>query len=139
MDPELARRQKTEGGVEREVLRVARRVLVFSGVLQGSMLGPVLFLIFINILDVQAELVTVLKKFADDIKLGHVVKCENDCHALQETLDKMTEWVDTWGMSFNTKKCMVMHYGQRNEENPYYMAGERLQATKEERDIGVLV
>jgi hypothetical protein len=42
-------------------------------------------------------------------------------------------------MSFNTKKCMVMHYGQRNKENPYYMAGEKLQATKEERDIGVLV
>jgi hypothetical protein len=38
-------------------------------------------------------------------------------------------------MSFNTKKCMVMHYGERNKENPYYMAGEKLQATKEERGI----
>jgi hypothetical protein len=33
----------------------------------------------------------------------------------------MTEWADKWGMSFNTQKCMVMHYGQRNDENPYYM------------------
>jgi hypothetical protein len=51
----------------------------------------------------------------------------------------MTAWADKWGMSFNTQKCMVMHYGQRNDENPYYMAGERLKTTKEETDIGMLV
>jgi hypothetical protein len=42
-------------------------------------------------------------------------------------------------MSFNTKKCMVMRYGERNKENPYNMAGEQLQATKEERGIRGLV
>jgi ribonuclease P/MRP protein subunit RPP40 len=50
----------------------------------------------------------------------------------------MTEWARVWGMSFNIKKCMVMHYGQRNQQNDYYMDGEKLKATREEKDIGVL-
>ncbi len=41
-------------------------------------------------------------------------------------------------MSFNIKKCMVMHYGQKNQQNDYYMDGEKLKATREEKDIGVL-
>jgi hypothetical protein len=41
----------------------------------------------------------------------------------------MTKWAKKWGMSFNTKKCIVMHYGQRNEGSHYFM--ERLQPTKE--------
>jgi hypothetical protein len=78
------------------------------------------------------------KKFADDIKLGQIVRNDRDREVQQESLNKMTEWARVWGMSFNIKKCMVMHYGQRNQNNDYYMDGEKLKATREERDIGVL-
>jgi ribonuclease P/MRP protein subunit RPP40 len=71
---------------------------VLSGVPQGSVLGPILFLIFINNLDVQAALITTVKKFADDTKLGQVVRTDQDRIALQNCLNKLTAWADTWGM-----------------------------------------
>jgi ribonuclease P/MRP protein subunit RPP40 len=74
---------------------------VLSVMPQGSVLGPILFLIFINNLDVQADLIIVVKMFADDTQLGQNVKYNQDRAALQQCLDKMTEWADTWGMSFN--------------------------------------
>jgi hypothetical protein len=48
-------------------------------------------------------------------------------------------WAESWGMAFNVKKCMVMHFGYRNQRNPYYMMGEELLTTTEEWDIEVLV
>jgi hypothetical protein len=112
---------------------------VLSGVPQGSVLGPILFLIFINNLDVQAALVTTVKKFADDTKLGQIVRTDKDRETLQQCLDQLTAWANTWGMAFNVKKCMVMHFGANNQHYPYSMNGEKLQETSEERDIGVRV
>ncbi len=83
--------------------------------------------------------VSVLKKFANDMKLGQVLRCAMDRQILQDSQDKMIEWAGMWGMHFNTKKCMVMHYAQRNEVNPYFMDGERLQPTREESETEVLV
>jgi ribonuclease P/MRP protein subunit RPP40 len=100
---------------------------------------PTLFLVFINNLDVQAALVTIVRKFADDTKLAQAVRTDSDRELLQSSLDKLTAWADTWGMSFNVKKCMVMHFGHGNPKRSYYMNGEQLSTTKEERDIGVLV
>jgi hypothetical protein len=82
---------------------------------------------------------SVFKKFANNMKLGQVLRCEMDRQILQDSQDKMTEWAGMWGMYFNTKKCMVMHYAQINEVNPYFMDGERLQPTREESETEVLV
>jgi hypothetical protein len=112
---------------------------VLSGVPQGSVLGPVLFLIFINNLDVQAALLTTVKKFADDTKLAQVQRDDRDRQLLQNSLDKLSDWTTNWGMAFNVKKCMVMHLGKRNKKHQYYMEGVNLLDTKEERDIGVIV
>ena len=103
------------------------------------MLGPLAFLIFINDLDEEADLVTLVMKFADDTKLGHRVSCAADVEVLQTALDKLCVWADRWGMAFNTAKCKVMHVGRENSKAAYTMQGQTLTVTEEERDIGVLV
>jgi mannose/fructose/N-acetylgalactosamine-specific phosphotransferase system component IID len=63
---------------------------------QGSVLGPILFLVFINNLDRQTELLMAVEKFADHHQLGQVIKTDQDREALQQILDKLTDWVSTW-------------------------------------------
>jgi hypothetical protein len=64
---------------------------------------------------------------------------ETDAADLQKTLDNMTDWAAKCKMEFNVKKCKVMHFGPGNRNFEYKMNGEKLDETKEERDIGVLV
>ena len=77
---------------------------------QGSVLGPVLFLIYINDLEQGTEgLVEIIRKFADDTKLGNRAATAEDRAALQSALDRMCDWADKWGMAFkskNVKSCM---------------------------------
>jgi len=112
-------------------------IQVLSGVPQGSVLGPLLFLIFINDIDMAVEGIDIIKKFADDTKVGHVMETEADRVMMQEALDALCKRATTWGMAFNIKKCKVMHLGPKNPEHQYQMDGQPLEATEEERDIGV--
>ncbi len=100
------------------------------------MLGPILFLLFINDLDGAARLVDVLKKFAADTKLGKKVHTAQDCADMQAALDDLCQWAETWGMSFNVAKCKVMHVGHANPGMDYKMLGVSLKKT-EEVDISV--
>jgi len=112
---------------------------VLSGVPQGSVLGPVLFLIFINDLDKATTARQVVKKFADDTKLGQIIETVEDAVELQGSLDRLCKWAETWGMAFNVTKCHVMHIGKNNVKHTYNMSGKVLGITEEERDIGVTV
>jgi len=112
---------------------------VKSGVPQGSLLGPVLFSVYINDIDLLVELITLLIKFADDTKLANIIRCEADRQRLQACLDALMAWAAKWGMAFNTAKCKVMHVGRHNPRHPYTMGGQVLETTECERDIGVLV
>jgi hypothetical protein len=112
---------------------------VLSGVPQGSVLGPILFLVFINDLDQAARLISILSKFADDTKLGHTVQSTEEKQALQQSLNQLCEWAEMWGMAFNVKKCKVLHLGYNNSKQVYTMHGQQLETTEEERDIGVMV
>ena len=112
---------------------------VLSGVPQGSVLGPLLFLIFINDIDLVVEKIDMIKKFADDTKIGQVISTAEDRDKLQAALRDLSTWADTWGMAFNAKKCKVMHIGSKNPRYKYEMEGEELAVTEEERDIGVTI
>ena len=113
----------------------SRRLQVWSGVPQGSVLGPVLFTLFIN--DVLNDVCSLGKIFADDTKLIKVVDDLNDADKLQNDLNRLFDWCKTWNMEFNKGKCKIMHYGKTNNKFLYHMDGTILEITKEEKDLGV--
>ena len=110
---------------------------VTSGVPQGSVLGPLLFIIYINDLDL--GLVSKISKFADDTKIGINANDESAVKQLQEDLNRIGEWSEKWQMPFNLEKCKVMHIGQRNEKTKYELLGKELDICNEEKDLGVII
>ena len=112
---------------------------VISGVPQGSVLGPLAFIIFINDLDTCTELISIMNKFADDTKLGHKVNTDRDREVLQDCLNKLLVWATDWCMEFNVKKCKILHTGRNNSKFIYNMNGLPLEEIQQERDIGVVI
>ena len=110
---------------------------VTSGVPQGSVLGPTLFLIYVN--DLESDLVSKVAKFADDTKLGGRVISSEDCNKIQDDLNKLSDWSEKWLMSFNTDKCKVMHIGDKNPKFIYKMRNQELDNIKQEKDLGVII
>ncbi|CAM5134922.1 unnamed protein product [Natator depressus] len=108
-----------------------------GGVPQGSVLGPVLFNIFIN--DLEKGVNSEVAKFADDTKLLKIVKSQADCEELQKNLTKLGDWATKWQMKFNVDKFKVMHIGKRNPNYTYTVMGSKLAVTTQERDLGVIV
>jgi len=102
----------------------------------GSVLGPVLFLIFINDLD-NAIFSNVLK-FADDTKVYKVVDNQFDGAQLQSDLDSLGDWAVKWQMKFNVEKCKVVHYGKRSIDVEYSLYGQPLEEVVSEKDLGVV-
>ena len=84
-------------------------------------------------------MVEILQKFADDIKVAQPIRSEEDRGRLQAALEALVNWADKWGMSFNILKCKVMHIGHNNPRHEYTMNGRRLEASDQERDLGVIV
>lgn len=113
--------------------------LVLSGVPQGSVLGPLLFIIFINDLDLATEGALELMKFADDTKLANLARNTEDHNKMQKYINDLVTWSKRWGMVFNKDKCKIMHLGNSNPKNTYTMENQQLSTTEEERDIGVLI
>ena len=109
---------------------------VTSGIPQGSVLGPLLFLLYIN--DLPEGIQSSISLFADDVKM--LAKAAGKDQT-QQDIDSMCEWQDTWLLEFNTKdgKCKVLHVGKDNPSHNYYLKGLPLPVVKSERDLGVYV
>ena len=111
-----------------------------SGVPQGSVLGPLLFVIFINDIDTAVDVVNcILIKFADDTKGLHKIDSDDDARKLQNNLDSLSKWSCEWQMLFNLDKCHVLHFGKNNPRYTYPINNHPLLHVAEEKDLGVLI
>ena len=114
---------------------------VTSGVPQGSLIGPILFLIYIN--DISSDLSpdTILPLYADDAKCCRVISSQSDSDILKEDLRSISNWSDIWNMKFNLKKCK--HLCITKKRNPimttYQLGSNEISLSKEEKDLGIII
>ena len=88
---------------------------ITSGIPQGSVLEPILFVLYINVLyinDLPKNIVWNVYMFVDDTKVFKMITSPNDQHTLQNDLDYLTSWSSKWLLRFHPDKCNLMHIGK---------------------------
>ena len=103
---------------------------VLIGVLQGSVLGPILLLVYID--DLEVGVTGNILKFADDTKLFRKTKEIGHEQKLQDNIDKLVRWSEKWQMLFNFGKCKCLYTGSGNTGMNYEMGGTILSKTVKE-------
>ena len=104
---------------------------------QGSVLGPILFFIFVN--DIDTVVSSHIQKFADDYKVYRSIMTAEDIDILQQDINNLCQWSKDWQMLSNVKKCKVLHKTHNHAYCDYSMNGEVLQSVTEETDLGIIV
>ena len=112
---------------------------VTSGVPQGSVLGPLLFVIFINDLPDVVGDESIMYLFADDAKLGHEIACLDDTLYVQNDVNSMKAWGKKWLMEYHPQKCKVLQLGKNplKGQYAYKLDGHELEFVSSEKDLGV--
>lgn len=116
-------------------------VPVTSGIPKGSVLGPILFVIYIN--DLPEVIDVCFKMFADDSKMYGRVKTVDQAVLVQDSINKAVKWAEDWQMFFNYNKCKHSHIGRRDSILEYYMHTDhgaiKIQNVNSENDLGLIV
>ena len=107
----------------------------YSGVPQGSVLGPLLFIVYLS--DLYSELKTSYTSFADDTNI--YCNPSKQSHHLQEDLDKIKTWTATWKMPLNDSKCTVLHIGRTNPKNNYILGQTEVVKVQKQKDLGIII
>ncbi len=108
---------------------------VLSGVPQGSVLGPLLFVLFIN--DLPGGLTNVTKLFADDLKLICNASKPDD---IMSDIRLLESWESTWLLKFNPTKCKVMHLNyNENVNGSFCLDNVMLESIHKEKDLGLII
>ena len=115
----------------------SNEVPVTSGVPQGSVLGQLLFLLYIN--DLPDNIQSQVRLFADDTAVYLTVSSANDSSILQSDLDSLQRWERTWDMEFNPSKCQVLHISRSRSpiKSKCYMHGQELESVDSAKYLGV--
>ena len=109
---------------------------VTSGIPQGSVLGPLLFVIYIN--DLPENILSDIYLFADDTKIFTEVTDPTKSEQLQHDLNRLQDWSDTWLLKFHPDKCKVLDLCIRDrQQNDYYLENTKLEHSECEKDLGV--
>ena len=112
---------------------------VLSGVPQGSVLGPLLFISYIN--DMPETVSSFIYMYADDTKVIREVTTVRDCEELQADLGSIQHSSEEWQMKVNSSRCKIMHLGHSSDRAEYTMNDNgievSLEVISEEKDLGV--
>lgn len=119
---------------------VSKKLALTSGVPQGSVLGPLLFVIFMDDIDFCIK-DSKMVKFADDIKLYLNFPPSNPSRAdlLQDDLGRVASWCSTWFLKINPEKSSCMHFGHLNPQKNYTICNDEIQSCNAVMDLGVLI
>ena len=101
---------------------------VLSGVPQGTILGPILFLIYVNDMPQAVDKEVIIKLFADDSKVYKVIESIKNCLCLQRALINLLVWSTLWQLKLNIDKCLVLHLGRANPMFVYTIKATKLLA-----------
>ena len=119
----------------------SEKVEVTSGVPQGSVLGPILFIYYINDLPLSVD--CSIKIFADDTKAYFPINSLSDKSILQESINSLVQWSERWQLKFNSDKCKILHIGKNNPKYEYSITengvAKILSETNSEKDLGVFI
>ena len=112
---------------------------IISGVIQGSFIGPLLFLLYVNSLTCVFDNDVTCHLFADDVKLYTVIKTLTDCPSLQKALDKLYDWSVAHQLPISVRKCSCIVLGNVDTSNTVYNIGKQPIDVSEVRDLGIIV
>ena len=110
---------------------------VLSGIPQGSVLGPLLFVIYIN--DIPTGIQSLMKIFADDTKIYRALKSLIDTTSLQEDINTIENWSEKWQMPFNVPKCHALPLGFNNKKEGYTVNNTQIDSVETEKDLGIFI